>query len=56
VIQFAVRASKSEPANDHASPQTPDPGLGPAGYSAAVYAARANLKPVLITGIAQGGS
>ncbi|MGY1488271.1 thioredoxin-disulfide reductase [Methylobacillus pratensis] len=30
-------------------------GSGPAGYSAGVYAARANLKPVLITGIAQGG-
>ena len=30
-------------------------GSGPAGYSAAVYAARANRKPVLITGIAQGG-
>ena len=30
-------------------------GSGPAGYSAAVYAARANLKPALITGIAQGG-
>jgi thioredoxin reductase (NADPH) len=30
-------------------------GSGPAGYSAAVYSARANLKPTLITGLAQGG-
>lgn len=30
------------------------PGSGPAGYAAAIYAARANLKPPLVTGIARG--
>jgi thioredoxin reductase (NADPH) len=41
------------PANQHAKVLIL--GSGPAGYTAAVYAARANLEPMLITGIAQGG-
>ncbi len=43
----------SEPTHPHA--RVLILGSGPAGYTAAIYAARANLKPVLITGIAQGG-
>jgi len=52
VIPFAVRAAPSMPTRHS---KLLILGSGPAGYSAAVYAARANLKPVLITGIAQGG-
>ena len=46
-------STSTSPANVHA--RVLILGSGPAGYSAAVYAARANLKPMLITGIAQGG-
>ena len=45
--------SLNTPANKHA--RVLILGSGPAGYTAAIYAARANLKPMLVTGIAQGG-
>src|SRR5687767_12864284 len=45
----------SMPAKSHKHARLIILGSGPAGYTAAVYAARANLKPLLITGLAQGG-
>src|SRR3982751_6816682 len=45
--------SNSENTSNHA--QVLILGSGPAGYTAAIYAARANLKPMLVTGLAQGG-
>ncbi len=45
--------SSSAPAATHA--RVLILGSGPAGYTAAIYAARANLKPLLVTGMAQGG-
>ena len=41
--------------NNHQHAQVLILGSGPAGYTAAIYAARANLKPLLVTGLAQGG-
>ncbi|MGN6527513.1 MAG: thioredoxin-disulfide reductase [Burkholderiaceae bacterium] len=45
----------TSPANDSNHAQVLILGSGPAGYTAALYAARANLKPMLVTGLAQGG-
>ena len=49
----ATSTSSPTPQNKHAHVLIL--GSGPAGYTAAIYAARANLKPMLVTGIAQGG-
>jgi thioredoxin reductase (NADPH) len=50
---MTTTAASASPAPRHA--QVLILGSGPAGYTAAVYAARANLQPLLITGMAQGG-
>ena len=52
----SARTRAMEIVHDCAQAPPPDhPRLGPAGYTAAVYAARANRKPMLITGLEQGG-
>jgi thioredoxin reductase (NADPH) len=48
-------ATKGYPMSDPKHAKVLILGSGPAGYTAAVYAARANLSPVLVTGMAQGG-
>jgi len=48
-------ATKGNPMSDPKHAKVLILGSGPAGYTAAVYAARANLSPVLVTGMAQGG-
>ncbi len=53
ISPITLKSSFAMPNSQHA--QVLILGSGPAGYTAAVYAARANLKPLLITGIAQGG-
>ena len=50
-----VRGTKKAPMSSTKHARVLILGSGPAGYTAAVYAARANLQPLLITGIAQGG-
>ena len=49
------RAAKKEPSGDVEKVKCLIIGSGPAGYTAAIYASRANLKPVLITGLQMGG-
>jgi thioredoxin reductase (NADPH) len=51
--RLRCRASFTNMSNTHAKVLIL--GSGPAGYTAAIYAARANLQPMLVTGIAQGG-
>jgi thioredoxin reductase (NADPH) len=52
VVEYSMRTADEQSIRHHSLIIL---GSGPAGYSAAVYAARANLDPVLITGIDQGG-
>jgi thioredoxin reductase (NADPH) len=52
---FILLSTQDRPMSDTQHHQLIILGSGPAGYTAAIYAARANLKPVVITGMQQGG-